>query len=377
MASRTENNPARRGAALLLTALLATVCSLFTLPTTSRADATEELQAVQQQIQSGNETYEEANARVEELQAQIDANEARIAEIEATLPEARERAASSMSALYKMQQQSGSLIELLLSSDTFNELLTTIQYLDVIQSHNSESLEQLAALSSELEVAQANLDVQMKQAEAARQTALDALDEANAARTRLEEEIAAQAAAEEAERQAAIEAAQRAAEEAARLEREQQEEAAKAEDTFTTESGGEAQVEVPSNPDAGSVDWGSDKVSFVSEWTRRIDAYLAGSPLAGYGATFAEAAWDYGVDPRFSPAIAMVESSLGRVCFRPHNAWGWGSSSWSSWEEAIPAHVRGLASGYGGQLTYAAAKKYCPPNADHWYASVLANMEKI
>ena len=147
--------------------------------------------------------------------------------------------------------------------------------------------------------------------------------------------------------------------------------------TFTTESGSEAPVEVPESPDAGNVDWSSDKQAFVSEWSARIDAYLAGSPLAGQGATFAEAAWEFGVDPRFSPAISTVESSTGRVCFRPHNAWGWGSSSWGSWEEAIWAHVAGLASGYGGQLTYAGAQKYCPPNADAWYASVLANMLSI
>lgn len=368
MASRTENNPLLRGAALLSAALLAAVCSLSATPSAARADATEDLQAVQQQIQSSNEEYEAASSRVEELQEQISANEERIAQIEAELPEARQRASVSMCALYKMQQSSGSLIELLLASDTFNELLTTIQYLDVIQSHNTDALEELAALSSELEGTRTNLDVQLREAEAARQTAADALLEANAARAQLEEEIAAQAAAEEAARLAAIEAA-KAAEEAASQEQ--------ADDTFTTESGGEAQIEVPSSPDAGSVDWDSDKESFVAEWTSRIDAYLAGSPLAGYGATFAEAAWDYGVDPRFSPAIAMVESSLGRVCFRPHNAWGWGSSSWASWEEAIVAHVRGLATGYGGQLTYAGAQKYCPPNADHWYASVLANMEKI
>ena len=120
-----------------------------------------------------------------------------------------------------------------------------------------------------------------------------------------------------------------------------------------------------------------ERVDGVAEWGARIDAYLAGSPLAGQGTTFAEAAWEYGCDPRFSPAIAMVESSLGRNCFLPHNAWGWGSSSWDSWEEAIWDHVRGLATIYGGQLTYAGAQMYCPPNADHWYASVLANMERI
>ena len=99
--------------------------------------------------------------------------------------------------------------------------------------------------------------------------------------------------------------------------------------------------------------------------------------LAGYGKNFAAAAWDYGVDPRWSPAISNVESSKGLHCFRSHNAWGWGSSGWSSWEEAIDAHVSGLARGYGSTLTYAAACKYCPPNSRNWYNGVLAGMKSI
>ena len=40
-------------------------------------------------------------------------------------------------------------------------------------------------------------------------------------------------------------------------------------------------------------------------------------------------------------------------------------------------HTSGLARGYGYTLTYAAAQKYCPPNADHWYNSCLAQMNSI
>lgn len=125
------------------------------------------------------------------------------------------------------------------------------------------------------------------------------------------------------------------------------------------------------------VDWSVGEEAFVAEWTARIDAYLSGSPLAGMGSVFAQAAWNNGVDPRFSPAISNTESSKGAHCFLPHNAWGWGSSSWGSWEEAINAHVAGLASGYGYSLTYAAAQKYCPPNYDHWFHNTLAQMMMI
>ena len=354
-----------------LAGLLATVP---TLPMTALADTAAELQSAQQAVQEANQACEQADARVEELDAQIEANQDRIDDIEAQLPEAQDRATDSLRTLYKMQQGSGSLVELLLSADNFYELVSTIQYLDVIQSRNSEAVSELVSLTDELALTQASLNAQMDEAEAEKQRADEARDEAEEARDQLEAKIAAQAAAEAAARKAAIEAAQRAAELAAQSEQQTP--------TFTTESGNDATVEVPDLPDPDLPDPdivvpGSDKDAFVSEWSARIDAYLAGSPLAGQGTTFAEAAWEYGCDPRLSPAISTVESSTGRVCFLPHNAWGWGSSSWSSWEEAIWAHVAGLAAGYGGQLTYAGAQKYCPPNADAWYASVLANMLSI
>ena len=118
-------------------------------------------------------------------------------------------------------------------------------------------------------------------------------------------------------------------------------------------------------------------VAQAIKWSGRIDAYLAGSPMAGHGKTFAEAAYDNGVDPRFSPAIANVESSKGLYCFKPHNAWGWGSSGWGDWDSAIRDHVAGLASGYGYTVSVSVAKKYCPPNWQFWYSAVLSNMNSI
>ena len=349
-------------------------------PETAYADPISELQQIQEQIQQNNADYEAATEQVNKLQEQIDDNEGRIAQIEAELPAAQERAANSMRTLYKMQQSSGGLVDLLLASDDFYDLLATIQYLDVIQEHSTGAVDELVSLESELEMTRVSLSSQIQEAEEQQSEAESALAGANAARASLEAEIAAQAAAEEAERQAAIEAAEKSKGE-----------------TFATESGNQATVEAPEAeepaPDegetnngsngnggatsTGGVDWNVDRETFISTWSARIDAYLAGSPLAGQGRTFAEAAWEYGVDPRFSPAISMIESTQGRYCFLPHNAWGWGSSSWGSWEEAIWDHVAGLAIGYGGQLTYAGALKYCPPNADFWYAGVKANMERI
>lgn len=353
-----------RGARLrgLAVAGALTVCALATLAT-PRTVLAASIDEIQQQIQQTSAALDEANARVESVQAQIDANEQRISQIQAELPGKRAAAADSIRLLYKMQQGTGGLLDLLLSSEDFNTLVATIQYLDVIQSHNYDAVNALAALDAELQQTQADLATQKAAAESDRQAASDALAAANAARTELEQQMADQAAAEEAERQAAIQEAAA--------------DVSSGDDTFTTGSGSDATVEVPSQPDPGPVDWQAQKDTFVAGWASRIDAFLAGSPMAGQGTTFAEAAWAYGVDPRFSPAISAVESSCGRYCFKSHNAWGWGSASWGSWEEAIWSHVAGLASGYGGHLTYAAAQKYCPPNASRWYSSVLANMERI
>lgn len=176
--------------------------------------------------------------------------------------------------------------------------------------------------------------------------------------------------------QAEEEAARLAAEEAARIE--EAERIAAAEEAKAVQQVVAAQEPVvETTASMVDVDWNVGKEAFVAEWGARIDAYLAGSPLAGYGSVFAMAAWDNGVDPRWSPAISNTESTKGANCFLPYNAWGWGDHGWSSWEEAIYAHVSGLAAGYGYSLTYENAAKYCPPHAGDWYNTTLSQMQMI
>ena len=139
---------------------------------------------------------------------------------------------------------------------------------------------------------------------------------------------------------------------------------------------GESNKADAGNPDDG-VDFSIGEDAFVETWGARIDNYLSGSALAGQGRTFARAAFENGIDPRVSPAISNTESSKGAICFKPHNAWGWGSSSWSSWEEAIYAHVAGFANGYGYTVTQGGAKTYCPPNWSKWYSNTTAQMALI
>lgn len=177
--------------------------------------------------------------------------------------------------------------------------------------------------------------------------------------------------------QAQKEAEKRAAEEAARKEEEAHIAAAqeaKAQRQAAIAQEGSANM-LASLPD---VDWSVGKDDFLSEWTERIDAYLVGSPLAGKGAVFAQAAWEYGVDPRWSPAISNTESSKGSACFKSYNAWGWMSSdAWTNWDQAIYAHVKGLSKGYGYSITVSNAKKYCPPTYMDWFNKTLDQMKAI
>jgi len=133
-------------------------------------------------------------------------------------------------------------------------------------------------------------------------------------------------------------------------------------------------VGIPNLPD---VDWSVGEEAFVLEWTERINAYLDGYPLAGQGETFARAAWEYCVDPRWSPAISMIESTKGKNCFRYHNAWGWSECSWYTWESAIWDHVRGLSERYGYTVSRSYAKMYCPTNDYNWYYNVLDEMRSF
>ncbi len=117
--------------------------------------------------------------------------------------------------------------------------------------------------------------------------------------------------------------------------------------------------------------------TFVATWAERIDNFNAGYPLEGYGRAFAEAAYTYGVDPRYSPAIARVESGSGLNCYYDHNAWGWGSYSWPDWESAIDGHVSAMASNYGHTLDYGAASVYNESDPDGWYSEVASSMSQI
>ena len=117
---------------------------------------------------------------------------------------------------------------------------------------------------------------------------------------------------------------------------------------------------------------------YVETWTKRIDNYLKGSKTAKCGKFYAEAAWKYGIDPRWAVAISCVESGKGAAYIKgTYNIWGWGCGKiklGNSWESAIDNYTKQLKAGYGERLTYAAANKYC---GSYWYGLVSKELSKV
>lgn len=173
--------------------LTAALALSLAMPGIAHATSLSELQG---RIDESNEAYNTAVAHATELQDQIDANEARLAQIEEELPAKKDAAAKSLRVSYKMQAGSGDFIQLLLSSEDFNEVISTLQYLEKITSHNNAAVEDLAQATDELEQLQSALASQKAQVDSEVQSALASLTEANDARDQYEAQMAAQQAAQ-------------------------------------------------------------------------------------------------------------------------------------------------------------------------------------
>lgn len=117
------------------------------------------------------------------------------------------------------------------------------------------------------------------------------------------------------------------------------------------------------------------------ERVERVQAYmrkrLFDPGLASHAADFVEAADRYGMDWRLGVALATVESSGGKNCFRPYNPFGILGRSFSSWRDAI-YEVNRLVAGYGfGNDLVRILRKYNPSGGDRYVHSVLAEMERM
>ena len=286
----------------LVIGTLAATLALSALPCAAFAediDTDPQPDALQLEVERSAEAYQSAVENMAEIEDALAENEARIAELQKLIPEQQRKSNEAAVALYKSQLDSAGLLDLLLGSASIDDLFFRVDAINRVTLAHEAELSRLVEMQDELTASTNKLEADRAAAEESVNAADRALTAAQAARLE-----AQRRAEEEVQRQAEATAAAAAAQ-------------------GPTESGeDEGETDEAEGAISDGADWTSDQESFIAEWTWRIDAYLAGSPLAGQGRTFAEAAWNYGVDPRWSPAISYTESSKGAACYMPHNAWG-------------------------------------------------------
>ncbi len=341
----------------------------------NEAQTSDAVSDLERKVRESASAYDAAVAHQDELASQISELNAKISDLEEKLPAQQEECNESLVALYKYSYDSGSVVQMLIDSKSIVDMLALIDQYNWVIDYNVDAIMQTAQMKNELESSRTQLAGDKAAADAAASDAASALSSAKEARQKAAEEAAAK---QKAEAEAATAQKQNAEQEAqAAAASGDAQGVARAQSAAAAASAAE-QAASGGGSSAGNVDWSSDKTAFVNEWAPRIDSYLSGSPTAGTGKYYAAAAWDNGVDPRWAPAISCIESTKGAYCFRSHNAWGYGGSGFSSWEEGINTVVRGLGGSlYGGHLTQKAAQTYCPPTWQDWYANVSSEMSKI
>lgn len=294
---------------------------LGAMPSTAYATTAKELST---ELKAAQDAYDAATDDVDRLKDEIDAADKRIATITKNLPDRRTAAAETMKSLYKETSIHNLHMEIVLNSDNIEQVMEQLTALETLQ---DTSFGQINALTNEMAGHAADNVTRKEELEQARATA-----------EKQEETV------EELE---------------ARLDR--------------------VKNAPPSIEGCEPIDWSLSDDEIIAEWAPRIDAYLEGHGLEGQGETFVKAAIKYGVDPRLSVAISNTESTRGDFEFRSFNSWGWmTSTTFSSYAESIPAHVKYLAGPlYHGQLNAQTAQTYCPPTWDSWLANTLSAAQAI
>jgi hypothetical protein len=109
-----------------------------------------------------------------------------------------------------------------------------------------------------------------------------------------------------------------------------------------------------------------------------IDTYLAGTPMEGLGECIATNAERTSVNPFLCPAVAMAESTCGRQCFSPHNAWGmiYERAGFPSWEAGVERWFDFVLSYFGPVQDAWSMPGYCVPS-DPWRGHVQGQVEYL
>jgi len=113
------------------------------------------------------------------------------------------------------------------------------------------------------------------------------------------------------------------------------------------------------------------------------------SPMYPYADVFVYEADSSGLDWRLVASISLFESAFGNLIpYRSNNAWGWKGgpngdfSIFTSWTQGVKTLTKGLAEGYGVELTpFQIEPTYCPPcgrNPQHaWANGVVKYMGEL
>jgi peptidoglycan hydrolase CwlO-like protein len=110
-------------------------------------------------VEETTRVYQEAETALQNLNAQIAENEAKAAEIQTRLPEQRARAAASIRTLYKFQQNTPGLLDLICSAEDFNDFVSTLHYIDSITERNTAEIRALSDLQDEEKVLMAQYEL--------------------------------------------------------------------------------------------------------------------------------------------------------------------------------------------------------------------------
>lgn len=108
------------------------------------------------------------------------------------------------------------------------------------------------------------------------------------------------------------------------------------------------------------------------------------SPMTPYAEVFITEADKYGLDWRLVASVSGVESAFGNLIpLGTNNGWGWRGgpggdwSHFTTWADGIKEITRGLAEGYGVNMTpFQIEPIYCPPcgaNPAHAWANGVTN----
>ena len=190
----------------------------------------EEVAAAAAQVAETQSQVIEVSDQISQKQAEIDATQAEIDQREAEIADKQAILGERMSSAYKAG--SGSVLDVLLSSATLEELTSNIYYLDKVSESDREMIDEVKTLKAELETKRsdletqkADLETQMSELEALQaqqQSELDAVRTKQAESQELVDGLSADVQALVEQRDAELLAAQQAAEEARRQQEQQQ-----------------------------------------------------------------------------------------------------------------------------------------------------------